>query len=72
MTMAIIHDWHVPGARVCEPGAGEVHVRVEPLWRTEEGGGLSIRFVDQRGKLLSIALTPDETDRLSEFLWTRP
>jgi len=69
--MANIHDWHETDEELGKPGQAPVRVGIEPLWRTDLDGALSLRFVDARGKILSISLTRKETDRLAEFLWRR-
>lgn len=64
----VVHDWHKPTDVI---GIGPpTHVQVEPLYRLDPDGVFTLRCVNKRGEVLSIALTASETDRLAEFLWT--
>lgn len=69
--MAIVHDWHMPEQSVGAPWGPAARLSLEPLMRAEQDGSLHLRFIDRAGKVLSVAFTAEETDRLAEFLWNR-
>lgn len=64
----VIHDWHKAEDVI---GIGpKTHAQVEPLYRVDHDGVLTIRCVSKQGEILSLSLSAEETDRLAEFLWT--
>ena len=63
--MAYVHDWHKP-----EPAELPKYFPVEALWRVDPDGILTLRFMDRQGRVFSVSMSAEETDRLAEFLWT--